>query len=245
VDIRVVTERHILSSALAATLKGIARVTLLPDSASPEGNILVLEMRGWNAERVDEAVRQTVRPVIAWIPVMAASVVRRAVQSGVRGVLCDMNTAEEILNCVTVVARGEVWLPSDVSAAMLTRRVGRLSLRESELVDLVSTGLRNKEIANRMNITEGTVKVYLSRVFDKLGVADRLELAILVLHGEVGRSTPPRHSGPATGSPRTLPVESGRFRQLSPRLRQAAGHEAIDIVGVHEEPGLVCVRCGG
>ena len=50
--------------------------------------------------------------------------------------------------------------------------------RERELVDLVRQGLRNREIAARLGVTEGTVKVYLHAIFDKLGVATRTELAI-------------------------------------------------------------------
>ena len=56
----------------------------------------------------------------------------------------------------------------------------KVSPRESQLVALVAQGLRNKEIAYRLSISEGTVKVYLSKLFTKLGVEDRYQLA---LHG--------------------------------------------------------------
>jgi DNA-binding CsgD family transcriptional regulator len=53
-----------------------------------------------------------------------------------------------------------------------------LTKRESQLVSLLSQGLKNKEIASTLTISEGTVKVYLSRLFQKVGVKDRFELAL-------------------------------------------------------------------
>lgn len=81
-----------------------------------------------------------------------------------RGILGDDSPAHEIISCVRAVAL-------------------------VELMTLISSGLRNKEIAWQMNITEGTVKVYLSRLFGKVGVSDRFELAILALRGAVGAPT--------------------------------------------------------
>jgi len=65
----------------------------------------------------------------------------------------------------------------------------RLSLREMEIAHLVSQGLRNKEIAHRMNIAEGTVKMHLHHIYEKLQITSRTELAL------IARSTlelPPR-----------------------------------------------------
>jgi hypothetical protein len=121
-DVRVISERHILTSALAATLSGIADVRLLEDAAQPDGDILVLELRQWNAEKVQNAIRVSGRPVIAWLPVMAADMARCAVENGIRGVLSDLSTARDIENCVDVVARGEMWLPSDIAAQVFTER---------------------------------------------------------------------------------------------------------------------------
>ncbi len=59
----------------------------------------------------------------------------------------------------------------------------RLSRRERQLVSLLTLGLRNKEIAERLAISEGTVKVYLSKLFQKVGVSDRFEMAMLALRG--------------------------------------------------------------
>jgi DNA-binding CsgD family transcriptional regulator len=65
-----------------------------------------------------------------------------------------------------------------VVATFLEGHAIQLSRRESQLVALVSSGLRNREIADTLGISEGTVKVYLSRLFLKVGAKDRFELAL-------------------------------------------------------------------
>lgn len=61
----------------------------------------------------------------------------------------------------------------------------RLSNREREIVALVAQGFKNKEIAERMFISEQTVKNHLHNIFDKLGVSDRLELALYAIHRNI------------------------------------------------------------
>ena len=62
----------------------------------------------------------------------------------------------------------------------------QLTEKERTIVDLVVRGLSNGEIAARLNVTQGTVKNHISRVFDKLGVSSRTELAVRMLQGELG-----------------------------------------------------------
>jgi len=74
--------------------------------------------------------------------------------------------------------------PSDVGAAGAVRARDRspLSHREREIVALVAQGYKNKEMAEKMFISEQTVKNHLHNIFDKLGVSDRLELALYAIH---------------------------------------------------------------
>ena len=66
-----------------------------------------------------------------------------------------------------------------MTLALLTARPINLTRRESRLVKVVSRGLKNKEIATELGISEGTVKVYLSKLFEKVGAKDRFELALI------------------------------------------------------------------
>jgi two-component system nitrate/nitrite response regulator NarL len=79
-----------------------------------------------------------------------------------------------------------------------------LSPREGQLVTLLSHGLKNKEIGAALRITEGTVKVYLSRLYDKVGVQDRFELALYALRNRgIGQLPITQTAGHAPVGPRS------------------------------------------
>ncbi len=78
-----------------------------------------------------------------------------------------------LVKCVRKVHAGELWFEKALTQTFLSGRTVKVSRRESELINLVSQGLKNKEIATVMGVTEGTVKVYLSRLFGKIGARDR------------------------------------------------------------------------
>ncbi len=71
-----------------------------------------------------------------------------------------------------------MWFEKALTDSIMSARRYSLTRREGQLVSLLSQGLKNKEIATALTISEGTVKVYLSRLFQKLGVKDRFELAL-------------------------------------------------------------------
>jgi two-component system nitrate/nitrite response regulator NarP len=87
-----------------------------------------------------------------------------------------------LIDCLDSVKAGDEWIDPllNAEAARADNAASRsiLSPRETELVKLVRQGMRNRDIAEQLGITEGTVKVYLHSVFEKTGVANRTELAI-------------------------------------------------------------------
>ncbi len=110
-----------------------------------------------------------------------------AIRLGVSGVVLKEMAPRLLVQCVHKVHAGEQWLEKrSVSLALekLLKRqaAGRqiaelLTPREIEIVRLVSDGLRNKEIADRLYISEGTIKVHLHSIYEKLKVKSRLQLA--------------------------------------------------------------------
>jgi DNA-binding NarL/FixJ family response regulator len=126
--------------------------------------------------------------MILWVDRIAPEFAREALQSGVRGILRKDSAAADYAECLEQVGAGQLWLERDLADALLTARTVRLSPRERQLVGLLTQGLRNKEIAGRMNITEGTTKAYLSRLFEKTGAGDRLELAVYAMKNLETRS---------------------------------------------------------
>jgi len=134
--------------------------------------------------------------LILWVDKASPEFVHQVIGFGVLGVLRKDATTDLYTQCLDRVTANKLWLENDMAQKMLAMRTVRLSPRERQLVSLLTQGLRNKEIAWRMNITEGTTKVYLSRLFEKTGANDRFELAMFVLQnletspGEGARSLP-------------------------------------------------------
>jgi DNA-binding NarL/FixJ family response regulator len=102
----------------------------------------------------------------------------QAMALGVRGILRKNLPIDLFLKCLHKVLEGEVWFEKSLTSAFFAAPVVRLSKREGQLVSLLAQGMKNKEIAYQLSLSEGTVKVYLSRLFEKLGVKDRFELAL-------------------------------------------------------------------
>ena len=103
------------------------------------------------------------------------------VSAGVTAVLSRRASVASHRECLAAVARGENWIDQSVLSSLLSGKSVKLTPRERQLMALVAQGLSNKEVAWRLEITEGTVKVYLSRLFSKAGVQNRFELALLAL----------------------------------------------------------------
>jgi DNA-binding NarL/FixJ family response regulator len=120
----------------------------------------------------------------------------RAVRMGARGIVLKDSATELLLKSIRTVHAGEIWLDkkktSDVIEAFKKsaesgprREKPLLSDREKEIVQLVAQGFRNREIGEKLFISEQTVKNHLHNIFDKLGVSDRLELALYAIHHRV------------------------------------------------------------
>lgn len=99
------------------------------------------------------------------------------------GVVLKTSDPALLLQCMDQVLEGKTWVDPEIAdrtkaAKQRVSSLPPLTPRERELVELVKQGLRNRDIAQRLGVTEGTVKVYLHSIFDKVGVGSRTELAI-------------------------------------------------------------------
>ena len=117
----------------------------------------------------------------------------RAMRLGARGVVLKQSASDLLLKSIHKVFDGEIWLDNRMTAevidafkksaeAGMRREKPLLSDREKEIVQLVAQGFRNREIGEKLFISEQTVKNHLHNIFDKLGVSDRLELALYAIH---------------------------------------------------------------
>lgn len=118
---------------------------------------------------------------------------RQAVRLGAMGVVMKEKAVDVVINAVERVSGGEVWLDPRLTASLLSdftrgnrpakvdpeaARIATLSKREREVVELIGEGLKNKEIAERLFISEITVRHHLTSIFEKVGVSDRIELML-------------------------------------------------------------------
>jgi DNA-binding NarL/FixJ family response regulator len=163
-----------------------------------------------------------VAPVVLWVDSVSTEFVSKALMIGVRGILRQSLPAALQMKCLCVVAMGDLWVEQALCGQLLTSRRIRLTRRERQLAILLAQGLKNKEIAYAMTLSEGTVKVYLTRLFKKTGVTCRFELALFALKNCVAGATcepEPAYEGTA----RTWPSPA-----IPVPLSVSAAHPAAD-----------------
>ena len=127
-----------------------------------------------------------------------------AFRAGARGVLSRQDSIEILGKCLRKVHQGQIWANSQEMGLVVealaashspspinAQSIDQLSKREMEVVTYVAQGLTNREIAKSLKLSEHTVKNYLFRVYDKLGVSSRVELLFMTL----SRTSPPETAG--------------------------------------------------
>lgn len=117
----------------------------------------------------------------------------RALQLGASGLVRKEKAAEDLTKAIRRVHLGELWFDRNIMGNALSKlrhsanlkdsdpeiaKIGTLTERERQVIVLIGQGLKNKDIATRLFISETTVRHHLTSIFDKLGVSDRLELLI-------------------------------------------------------------------
>jgi two-component system, NarL family, nitrate/nitrite response regulator NarL len=119
---------------------------------------------------------------------------------GVRGIVSRSISPDLLVRCVRRIAAGETWIDNQsvswvieayraqASALVNPRTQPKLSPKEMAIITCITQGKRNKEIAYQLGTTEQVIKNYLRKIYDKLGVSDRLELALYCLHNKIIKS---------------------------------------------------------
>lgn len=138
--------------------------------------------------------------VIVLLDASERHAVVEAFRAGAHGVFCRTEPFRLLAKCIQCVHRGQVWA-SATELQFVLDALARpplanfhakggvlLSAREIDVVGCVAEGLSNREIAERLKLTEHTVKNYLFRIFDKLGVSSRVEVVLYALGNGISRS---------------------------------------------------------
>ncbi len=186
-DIRVVGQAESLAQTLGAAGKFTIDVLILESALAPEP-----------AEAVSDFLRKSRDSrVIVVTEKPEQEITLECLRRGAHSVISREIEPDQLIECVRKVAAGEAWLDvqgmgwvlnafrNNASRPTGARSKVQLTPKESVIVACVTQGMKNKEIAHRVGTTEQVVKNYLRKVYDKLGVADRLELALFCLHNRV------------------------------------------------------------
>ena len=189
-DIRVVAQADSLDNLRLAVERYPTDVVLL------EGSMLAGTHNG-----IPELLR--LAPEVKLIVQAAASEENYTVElyrRGVRGIISRSISPDLLVRCVRRIAAGETWIDNQsvnwvieayraqAAALVSPKNQPRLSPKELSIITCITQGKRNKEIAFQLGTTEQVVKNYLRKIYDKLGVSDRLELALYCLHNKVIQS---------------------------------------------------------
>jgi DNA-binding NarL/FixJ family response regulator len=183
-DIRVVGQAESYGQAISALAKFSADVILFETALAAEP-----------AEAVSELLRRAPNSKLIVLTAAASQdEVLELFRRGAHGIIDRSIPPETLVACIHKVAKGDIWLDEQAVNWVLhafrtqaTRPIApaakvHLTQKEMMIVACVAQGMKNKEIAVRVNTTEQVVKNYLRKVYDKLGVSDRLELALYCLH---------------------------------------------------------------
>jgi DNA-binding NarL/FixJ family response regulator len=186
-DIRVVAQAETLTNLYAALVRFPTDVVVL------EGQLIA-----GTVNALPELVRRApgAKIIVQVVETDEANTVE-LYRRGVRGVVPRSIAPDLLIKCVRKIAAGETWIDNQsiswvieayrAQATTLTnpRTQPKLSQKELAIIGCITRGMRNKEIAYQIGTTEQVIKNYLRKVYDKLGVSDRLELALYCLHHQL------------------------------------------------------------
>jgi two-component system nitrate/nitrite response regulator NarL len=130
--------------------------------------------------------------VIVWGNSLSETDALRYLRAGARGVIRKTVKLDSLLSCVRTVVAGGTWMEDDMMRELdRPQRIGHspLTARESQVMELVERGMKNKDIAVSLGIRTGTVKIHLKHIFEKTGIRGRYGLALSGLK-EKGLLTP-------------------------------------------------------
>jgi len=213
------TQSNLLSSALRrqATLKVTCCQSVVSDCLQAlklaPADVVLLGDGPSEHEELITTLRElhSIHPEIGFILLLDSydrDLVVNAMRAGVRGLFCRATEPFRALcRCITVVHQGQFWANTEQmgylmealnhsapSRVLNVRGEGLLTPREDQVVRLVAEGIGNRDVAVQLGVKENTVKKSLLRIYDKLGVSNRVELVLYALtHTGAYRSTPSPH----------------------------------------------------
>jgi len=200
-----VEPQRLIREALQALLEKTHGISIVGDAGAAQEareivdahhpDVVLLAMDGWGEREV------TLRDALPWLSERTRTLVvtsdidpnlhARVIQLGAMGIVLKTQSAQSLVKAVQKVHAGELWLDRAQTASLVNRltrnrteedpdatKIGSLTAREREIVTLVTEGLKNKDVAVRLSISEATARNHLTSILDKLALSNRFQLAV-------------------------------------------------------------------
>jgi two-component system nitrate/nitrite response regulator NarL len=200
-----VEPQRLIREALQALLEKTNGISIVGDAGTAEEltgivedrrpDVVLLAMDGWGEREA------TLLEVLPWLSERTRALVvtsdvdpnlhARAIQLGAMGIVLKTQAARSLVKAVQKVHAGELWLDRAQTADLVNRltrkrseedpeaaKIGSLTPREREIVTLVTEGLKNKDLADRLSISEATARNHLTSILDKLALSNRFQLVV-------------------------------------------------------------------
>lgn len=203
--LRLLMERE---AGLEVMAEAGTRAEALAAAASAQPDIILIGLDEGNEEILDLIPELREAATRARLLVLSGTddgeLLQHSVLLGATGIVSKNDPVEVLVQAINKVRGGEVWLDGAIIASVLDEiprvrgsrlseangKINSLTEREREVVALIGEGIKNRQIADRLFISEATVRHHLTSIFAKLGVSDRFELTIFAYRH--GLATPPR-----------------------------------------------------
>ncbi len=194
--VMVVDDHYLVRMGLVSILALESDITVCAEASSgeqaqalfvthrPDVTLMDLRLPGLNGVETIQAIRQQFRDArfVMLSTYVCDEEIYGALQAGAMAYLVKSVQRDELLTAIRKAAVGQRHIPADVAARLADRVAGsQLSTREIEVLRLLVSGQRNREIATALDITEGTVKLHVSSILGKLRVDDRTEAVTVAL----------------------------------------------------------------
>lgn len=149
----------------------------------PDVVVLDLRLQGMSGVDTIRALSQEFGPVriLIYSNYSRGEEVYQAIKAGASGIVVKEMALDRLLEAIRTVHSGDQYIPPQIASRIGERLLAQLSPREMDVLQLLAKGLSNKEIAARLGLVVGTIKIHVANIFSKLGVSDRTQALVIAV----------------------------------------------------------------